>query len=384
MTEVFISGCGMVSAAGLSVEETFFVRHPECEAYSVGGAIRIDQARYEQLMQHRKSVHLRNADPAVQLGVFASREASKHLARDQQRKAAVICASSRGATTTIESQYTRFVATQTTSPFASPSSTMGSFSAAIAADLQSEAMHFSLSSACTGSLHAVAMGAQLLQAGFCEDVICGGAESACTPFTLAQLKAAGIYADDEHRTYQPFSAERSGMVLGEGAAMLCLSTKPAHDATLSTQVLGFGASSELSGATGISDDARSLQVAMSAAIRSAKLTPNDIDVIVTHGAGTIRGDSAELNAYHAVFGARLPCLTSFKWRTGHTLGAAGAMSLVFAVEQIKRQQIFALPYAAISEGFTVALRSATINHCMVVGLGFGGNAAVLILGAAKG
>jgi 3-oxoacyl-(acyl-carrier-protein) synthase len=102
------------------------------------------------------------------------------------------------------------------------------------------------------------------------------------------------------------------------------------------------------------------------------LAPEEVDVVVLHAPGTLKGDRAELRAVERVFGPRLPALTGNKWKIGHTLGASGMLSLEMAVQMLVRQQFIGLP-------FGLSPAPQRLQTILVNGVGFGGNAVSILL-----
>ena len=103
-----------------------------------------------------------------------------------------------------------------------------------------------------------------------------------------------------------------------------------------------------------------------------ELKPEDIDIIVTHAPGTIKGDQAEINAVKSVFKTNIPALTNNKWKIGHSLGASGMSNIEMAILMIQHQEFIAIPYLE-------AKVPKQINKVMVNAVGFGGNAVSIIL-----
>ncbi|WP_175958487.1 beta-ketoacyl-[acyl-carrier-protein] synthase family protein [Burkholderia sp. BCC0405] len=187
---------------------------------------------------------------------------------------------------------------------------------------------FAVSTACASSNHAIGLGMSLLRSGAADMMIVGGSEA---PFSHGHLKAweaMRVVASDLCR---PFSADRDGMLLGEGAGILVLETlerAKARGATIFAEVAGFG----------MSADARHLVMpsvdgpaqAIRAALDDAGLTPSEIDYINCHGTGTVANDVTEVASVRDVFGAHADKLqvSSTKSMHGHALGAAGALEAV--------------------------------------------------------
>src|SRR5690606_15947707 len=123
------------------------------------------------------------------------------------------------------------------------------------------------------------------------------------------LKRVQVYHEGRYPAYRPFHPDREGMVLGDGASALLLTNKSEHAVG---EILGLGSVSESIGLTGVSSDGRALALAIKNALSDAKLRPADITAIVAHGAGTKKGDQAELNAIDSVFEKNSPPITCDK------------------------------------------------------------------------
>ncbi|VWX61148.1 Nodulation protein E [Burkholderiales bacterium 8X] len=188
------------------------------------------------------------------------------------------------------------------------------------------------STACSSSAVAIGEAWQRIARGELDGAIAGGAEA---PLSNGSMKAwealhtlASIDPQDASASCKPFSADRSGMVLGEGAAMLVLESMDhalARGAQVHGEILGYGTTNEASHITRPS--AQGQAESMQAALRSAGIGPDAIDAINAHGTGTAANDLAETEAIKAVFGARagqVP-ISATKAIHGHLLGAAGAL-----------------------------------------------------------
>ena len=196
----------------------------------------------------------------------------------------------------------------------------------------------SYSSACASS--AVAIGEAWLRVagGGLDLALAGGAEA---PLAFGSLKAwealrtlAAVDPGDPAASCKPFAGDRSGMVLGEGAAMLVLEPwerAVSREATVYGEILGYGLTTDVTHITRPSAEGQA--AAMRAALRSAGLAASDIDMINAHGTGTLANDVAETSAIKDVFGARarrIP-ISATKALHGHLLGAAGALECVLSL-----------------------------------------------------
>ena len=285
--------------------------------------------------------------------------------------------SSRGATHLWESHYQQFEAEgqNALSPLTSPTTTLGNISSWLGAYLEIDGPNLSHSVTCSTGLQSIANAVAWLESGRCQKFIAGGSEAPLTPFTIAQMKALRIYAAPETVEYPCRSLDgeksRNSMVLGEGAAIFALESKPTEPIAW---ILGMGLAQELPDTpVSVSSNGAALQRAMRQALHESG--SDRVDLIICHAPGTRKGDAAELEAIHAVFGTRHPLLCGNKWKIGHTLGASGALSLEMALLMLQDNCVFSIPFLQQEK-----VVPSQINSIMINAMGFGGNAMSLIVG----
>lgn len=162
----------------------------------------------------------------------------------------------------------------------------------------------------------------------------------------------------------------NSMVLGEAASVFCLEQGIQKSALAIIRGIGY-ATEPLKHNISISTNADCFQRSMKMALND--LDPKEVDVIVMHAPGTIKGDSSEFNAIKKVFGNDYPALTSNKWIIGHSLGASGGMSLEMAIMMMKHQDFIEVPFGSFSK------RPRQIDRVMINAVGFGGNAVSILL-----
>jgi nodulation protein E len=190
---------------------------------------------------------------------------------------------------------------------------------------------FTVASACASANHAIGVAYHMVRSGAVEAAVTGGTESVFTLGTLKAWEAMRILAPD---TCRPFSADRKGLVLGEGAGMAVLENyerAKARGAEIWGEIVGFGMSADagdivmpsLDGAAG----------AMRACLADGALAPEAFDYVNAHGTGTLMNDITETRAIRAVFGGHADRLavSSTKSLHGHCLGAAGAVELAATI-----------------------------------------------------
>lgn len=378
---VYISGRSLITCVGLDEEQTL-------HALTVGktlfqsleglpvGLLRADTL-HELGMLEQSSLS-RGHDPVTKLAVVAALQLQK-LYGPIPSSWGCLLGSSRGATHSLELAIEDFSTRKIVDAKTSPVTTANSLPSTVAKVLDLSGLHYSVSAACSTSLHAVGSGFALLKAGIIDGAIVGGVECAVTPFTLSILNRARVYSRypvENPWPHRPLHPDRSGMVLADGAALLCIERRPTDPCV---EILAYAGASESSGLTGVSSDGAALQLAILSAIKQSGLKLEDIDLIVGHGASTKKGDQAELACYHKVFGEQRPPLVFHKWLTGHTLGAAGSMSICLAIHHLTTNSLPIHPYFPELDRENSSKCRHHLRTALVVSLGFGGNAAVCIL-----
>ncbi|SFH01327.1 beta-ketoacyl synthase N-terminal-like domain-containing protein [Pontibacter chinhatensis] len=325
-------------------------------------------------------------DRSVLMAVYAARQAAVQAGwlnepPPTDDDLAVNIGSSRGATGLFEEHFEAFQQ-ENLSSSASPTTTLGNLSSWVAHAVNAGGGQISHSITCSTALMAVANGVAWLKSGMAKRFLAGGTEAPLTDFTIAQMKAVGIYSRLTDHPYpcQPYAAEKHNtFTLGEGAAVFALEQvfNPAPG-TLVVEGVGLGFE-KLVSKTGISAEGINFQKSMRQAIAQLSEHDRQVDLVITHTPGTRAGDKAELAAIRAVFGDNLPLITTNKWLIGHTLGASGALSLQYALHVLQYQQFTAIPYPH----HLPQQESTSIKRIMVNAAGFGGNAASVIVSVVK-
>jgi 3-oxoacyl-[acyl-carrier-protein] synthase-1 len=194
----------------------------------------------------------------------------------------------------------------------------------IAAFFGIEGPCLTVATACASSAGAMIKGAQFIESGICDAVISGGADLVSETVLLgfAALEAVS------DTICNPFSKNRNGITLGEGAAFYVMQKNEPQDRNAANiQLLGWGESADAHHMTAPRPDGSGAIAAMREALRMARISPNDVGYVNLHGTGTPLNDRMESLAMQAVFADTAPPVSSTKPITGHTLGAAGALEL---------------------------------------------------------
>lgn len=315
-------------------------------------------------------------DDSVLFALAASRKAVEKARWNKNDIFGINIGSSRGATDLFEKHYKEYIDTGKAQTLASPTTTLGNISSWIAHDLQSAGPEISHSITCSTALHALLNGVAWLRSGMADKFLVGGSEAPLTDFTIAQMRALKIYSRiDQSEESWPnlafdFEKTQNTMILGEGAAVCCLEAGEKENAI--AYVTGVGYATEiLEHNISISAEADCFQKSMKMALQETNL--EDVDVIVMHAPGTIKGDLTELRAIEKVFGAKIPLLTTNKWKIGHTFGASGILSLELALLMMQHNTFVDVPFAEVQK------QKKTIKKVLINAVGFGGNAVSILI-----
>lgn len=313
-------------------------------------------------------------DKSVLMAIYVGRLAVRNAGWKNDDIFGINIGSSRGATELFEQFYDEFSKNELgkTHPLTSPTTTLGNLSTWVADDLQSNGPTISHSITCSTGLHAILNGVAWINSGMSNKFLVGATEAPNTAFTIAQMQAIKIYAnkkEDYPCRALDFEKKRNTMCLGEGAAVLCLEEGEKENAIAYIESVGY-ATEKLKHNISITDDAECFQDSMKMALKSIA---GNIDVIVMHAPGTIKGDLSEFKAIQKIFKNNLPAVTSNKWKIGHTLGASGSLSIELALLMLEHEIFVGVPYLQDLK------KPEKINRIMVNAVGFGGNAVSIVL-----
>jgi nodulation protein E len=194
---------------------------------------------------------------------------------------------------------------------------------------------FAVASACASATHAIGLSFHMVRSGTVRAAVSGGAEACVTFGSIKGWEAMRVMAPDKCR---PFSKDRKGMIIGEGAAIIVLETEEdarKRGAEILAEIVGFGMSADAKDIT--APDEGGMVRAVKAALDDAKLNGEDVQYINAHGTGTTANDRTETAALKTAFGdyARKLAISSTKSMIGHALGAAGALELVATVMSLR-------------------------------------------------
>ncbi len=250
-----------------------------------------------------------------------------------------------------------------------------------------------VSTGCCAGIDSVGHAFELLTEGSADVVVTGASDAPIYPLTVAcfdRLRATSTSNDEPGRACKPFDRTRNGLVLGEGAAILILEEYEharRRGAQIYCEVLGHGARANGYHMTGLKEDGRELAVAISDALRRARVNPEQVDYVNAHGSGTPQNDRHETAAYKRSLGAHaydVP-VSSIKSMIGHSLGAIGSIEIAACALAIKHQLV--PPTANLFEPdpncdldyVPHTAREAKIDVVLSAGSGFGGFQSAIVL-----
>ncbi len=251
----------------------------------------------------------------------------------------------------------------------------------------------SLNTACASGASAIQLGMEAIRRGECEAALAIGADASLTPESLVRfslLSALSTQNDPPERASKPFSKNRDGFVLAEGAAALVLESLD-HARARGARVLGiiegYGEKSDSFHRTRSSPDGKPIIATMQKALTDAGVGPEDIDYINAHGTSTPENDKMEHLGVSAVFGDRIHGIpiSSNKSMIGHTLTAAGAVETVFTLLTLQNQRLpptinHAIPDPTIQlDVVPNVARDAKVRRAISNSFGFGGQNVCLVM-----
>jgi nodulation protein E len=346
MRRVVVTGVGVLSSIGNTVEQ--FEESLRAGRSGIGPITRVDTSR----LRFHNAAEIRGFDPTehfseitwldrfAQLGIVAARDAvadSGLTWNDALRaRTGVVTGSCLGGMGTEDAFYFDFYHENKSrlTPTAVPRIMSNAVASHVAMEQAFTGAAFTTSTACSSANHAIGQAFWLIRQGKLDCAVVGGSEA---PIVLGHLKAwegMRVVAPD---TCRPFSKNRAGLILGEGAAMLVLETFEhacVRGAKIYAELAGFGMSADAHHLTNPLADGAAR--AMSGALDDAGLAREQIAYVNAHGTGTQANDSTETRALRQVFGSHADSLaiSSTKSMHGHALGAAGALEAAATVVAI--------------------------------------------------
>jgi len=336
---VMITGLGVVSGFGLTTEEfwqgisngrcAIKPLPPQDDLKITLGAILPDYDENELF----SAEELPLLDRFSQLSILAAKQAAADaglMTDDALLDAAVVVGNAAGSKNTDEEVYKKIHTSKKprVHPLAIPKGMHSAVASSVSKHLCIKGPVFSVSSACSSGAHAIIQGCMMIQHGLVDIALVGGTDAPFPYVLLKAWEAMRVVSDDVCR---PFSKDRKGMSLGEGAGILVLESEEhakQRGARIYAELAGYSMSSDAGHIT--RPNVNSISKTMKKALQNAGVNNEDVDYVNAHGTGTQANDLAETQALHQVFGehAKKIAVSSTKSMHGHALGASSAMELI--------------------------------------------------------
>ena len=357
---VVVTGIGIVSPVGTGVARAW--DNLLAGKSGIGPVTRFDASRLStriagEVKDFDPTVlppkELRRMDTFIHYGLAASIEALKDAGIDAQpadaERVGVCVGSGIGGLPMIADTHGAMMegGPRKISPFFIPGSIINMISGNLSIMYGLKGPNLSIVTACTTGNHCIGDAGRMIEYGDADVMVAGGAESTMTEIALGGFAAARALStrnDDPATASRPWDKGRDGFVMGEGAGVLVLEELEharARGARIYCELTGYGMSADAHHITAPPEDGDGAARSMLAALRNARLNPDQVDYINAHGTSTPLGDLAETLAIKRCFGdhAHRLAVSSTKSMTGHLLGAAGGIEAVFSVLAIQSQAV---------------------------------------------
>jgi 3-oxoacyl-[acyl-carrier-protein] synthase II len=371
----------------------------DCSAYGTrfAGEVR----GFDPALYFREKKDARRADRFIQLAVAASKDAMHHAGfangySGDVTRFGVMVGSGIGGLHTTEEQHSILMekGPSRVSPFMIPMLIANMASGIVSMEHGLQGPNFAPVSACSTAAHAIGEAWRMIRFGDADLFLAGGTESAIVPLGMAgfgAMKALSTRNDDPTRASRPFDKDRDGFVMGEGAGVIVLElldSALARGTRIHGEIVGYGLTSDAYHISAPLPDGGGAVRCMQMALRTAGISPEQVDYINAHGTSTPIGDVCETQAVKKVFGERAKSgllVSSTKSVTGHLLGAAGAVESIVCAKAITDGIV--PPTMNLDEPSPECdldyvpncARKADIRYALNNSFGFGGHNATLII-----
>jgi 3-oxoacyl-[acyl-carrier-protein] synthase I len=406
--DVIITGRGLVTplGSGLAINETALLEGtvgikylPEWKEVGLDSQVCgfIDDNNIECPIFNKKNLRYMapNAKYAVAAAYEAISEAGYTIEELNNKKVAVVLGHGgsahpiiyAGARTLIETGKSKRV-----SPFTVPKAMDSCAVSNVSLILGLKGESYSISSACASSAHSIMIAARLIRSGEYDVVVTGGTEEVNWIHALgfdAMRAISKNYNECPEKSCRPFDKDRDGFVIAAGAGILVLESAEHAEKRGAKKIAKVSGWASNSNATDmVVPNAEASALVMSEAIKHADLKPEDIDYINTHGTSTPVGDPVEIEAIKNVFYATNPKvkINSTKSQTGHTIGATGAIELIFSTQMMDKNFVSGTvnlenpePSVEWANIITKTVKNIEVKHALSNSLGFGGTNCCLIV-----
>src|SRR5262245_39570118 len=356
---VVVTGIGLVTPLGIGTDETW--RNAVSGTSGIAPITLFDASRYTT----RFAGEVKGFEPAdwmdkkdvkkcgrfIQLALAATTTAvtasGLEISPENADRIGVAIGSGIGGFEVIEREHRMLLerGPERVSPFFIVASLVNLAAGQVAVRLGAKGPNSAVATACTTGAHAIGDAFRLIQNGYADAMIAGGAEAAVTPLGIAgfaAMRALSTRNEAPERASRPWDRDRDGFVVGEGAGVLVLEAfdqASRRGAPIVAEIAGYGMTADAHHVTAPPENGEGVARVMTAALNDAGLRADDIQYLNAHATSTPLGDRAEAAAIAAVFGthARVLATSSTKSMTGHLLGAAGAVEAGLTILALRDQ-----------------------------------------------
>lgn len=356
---VVVTGVGLITSVGTGTEENWSaIRNgrngigPITQFDTTGFAARIagevkdfDPLKYVDKKDVKKMG--RFIQFAMAASEFAVNSANLKVPEEEAENFGVYIGSGIGGFEVIEREHRTLLerGPSRISPFFIPSCIVNLASGYVSIRYGAKGPNSATATACTTSAHSIGDSYRLIQHGYADVMISGGAEACVTPMGIggfAAMRALSTRNDEPHRASRPWDRDRDGFVVGEGSGILILEElerAKKRNAPILAEIVGYGMSSDAHHITSPPDDGEGAYRVMRNALRDAGIEPSQVQYVNAHGTSTGQGDKAETCAMKRAFGehAAKLAVSSTKSMTGHLLGGAGGLEAGITVLALRDQ-----------------------------------------------
>lgn len=403
---VVVTGVGLICCVGNTAEETWQsllsgktgidrITQFDAAAFNcqIAGEVKnFDPAQFVEKKEIKKLARF------MQFAIAASDEAlassGLKITSENAEQVGVYIGSGIGGFEVIEREHEKYLkgGPGKISPFFIPATIVNLASGHVSIRTGAKGPNSAVATACTTSAHTIGDSFRLIQHGYADAMICGGAEATVTPMGIggfAAMRALSTRNDEPARASRPWDKGRDGFVVGEGAGILILEElelAQKRGAPILAEIVGYGMSGDAYHITAPSEDGDGPFRVMRNALKDAKLSQDAIDYVNAHGTSTPLGDVMETKAIYRTFGdhAKNVAVSSTKSTTGHLLGGAGGLEAGITCLAIRDQ--IAPPTINHDEPDPDCTldyvpnkpRSMKIEHALSNSFGFGGTNGSLI------
>jgi 3-oxoacyl-[acyl-carrier-protein] synthase II len=356
---VVVTGVGLVCGCGIGTEEVW--RNLLAGKSGIGRVTQFDATAFDcQIAGEVKGFdplnwiekkELKKMARFIQLAMaasdFAMQMSGLEITPDIADAAGVYIGSGIGGFDVIEREHSKYLngGPGKISPFFIPSAIVNLAAGTVSIRYGAKGPNSATATACSAGAHAVGDAFKIIQRSDAEVMIAGGSEAAVTPMSIggfSAMRALSTRNDEPERASRPFDAQREGFVVGEGSGMLVLEAlefAQRRGASIIAEITGYGMSGDAYHITQPAEGGDGGCRSSRAAIKDAKITPDDVSYVNAHGTSTPMGDAIETTALKSVFGERakkVP-ISSTKSMTGHLLGGAGGLEAGISVLALRDQ-----------------------------------------------